>query len=85
VVTFPPHILYPLIGIVAGIVGKKSIQKQRYSFIEGQVTCPSCNTIQVVPKANEEFPFLHFFSQCRARGEIDCKDFVSGEINVGHD
>lgn len=74
-VIVPPHIIYPVIGLVVGLIGKASIKKQKYIFLEGLVVCPKCGSDQKLPKSTQQFPFIYFCSSCSSRAEIRCSDF----------
>ncbi|NBO38800.1 hypothetical protein EBU99_09475 [bacterium] len=68
----PPHIIYPIAGIIVGFIGQAARKREKYLFLGGSVTCPACSSTEKIPKTNEQFPFLHFCSQCSARGEVSC-------------
>jgi hypothetical protein len=71
----PPHVIYPVIGVVVGFIGRLSIKKQKYLFLAGEVTCPKCGSEQKLPKSSQQFPFIYFCSACSSRAEIQCADF----------
>lgn len=75
-VIIPPHVLYPVIGLAVAFIGSKLIRKQRYIFLEGKAECPDCGAEQLLPKSNDEFPFIHFCSACRCRTEVTCAELT---------
>jgi hypothetical protein len=74
-VIVPPHIIYPVIGLAVGFIGRMSIKKQKYVFLSGAVVCPKCGSEEKLPKSTQQFPFIYFCSQCSSRAEIRCSDF----------
>ncbi len=74
-VIVPPHIIYPVIGLIVGFIGRASIKKQKYVFLSGKVVCPKCGSEEKLPKSTQQFPFIYFCSQCSSRAEIRCSDF----------
>lgn len=71
-IIIPPHVIYPLIGIIAGFIGKAARKREEYAFLRGNVNCPACSSSEEIPSTSQQFPFLHFCSQCSARGEVSC-------------
>ena len=75
----PPHVLWPVIMFVAGLVGYQLSKGQTRIVLGGRATCPRCGTLQLLRATTDEFPLLHFCTECRQRSSVrELKETATG-------
>jgi hypothetical protein len=69
-VVFPPHIPWPFLVILVGIVGMYRRSARTELVAGGEGRCPKCDAFQILEAGNAEFPMAHFCSECRERSLV---------------
>jgi hypothetical protein len=69
-VVFPPHIPWPFVAILIGIVGMNRRAARKELVIGGEARCPKCDAFQILDAGNAEFPMAHFCTECRERSLV---------------
>jgi hypothetical protein len=76
-VVFPPHFIWPVLGVSIGFGGFFVRRRQTDRLLGGRAQCPECGALQLIAPEPAEFPFTHFCSECRKRCLVERRSIDS--------